>query len=182
MMKNLFLLLILFCPSVAHAETHIAVDRAEHTLTLSKDGIDTVYDVILGKKTTPTPAFETTFSTIDINPVWHPTAKSIHEMRKHPEIIKHYGVVFDSDKVYAPPGVKNPLGKARLNLLYSIKVIRIHGTSQPELFDTAGRNYSSGCVRVLHIKELVEQLTNDNIDWEHSYTIKLNEVVHVSVR
>jgi len=182
-MHRLIIIVALLIATPALANTEIVVDRATHTLTLSKDGatIET-YDVILGKKSTPTPAFETIFKTIDINPIWHPTAKSIRELRKHPELIAHYGVLFTDHGVYAPAGIKNPLGKARLNLEYSIKVIRIHGTSQPELFDTQGRNYSSGCVRVLHIKELVEQLAGDNIDWDRSYTIKLSEPVSVSVR
>src|ERR1019366_7872081 len=119
-MKHLFLLFALLTASPALASTEIVVDRATHTLTLSKDGeIIGTYDVIIGKNTTPTPAFGTTFKTIDINPVWHPTAKSVRELLKHPELIKHYGVLFTENGVYAPAGIKNPLGKARLNLEYS---------------------------------------------------------------
>jgi len=181
-MKYLFLFLALITASPALASTEIVVDRATHTLTLYKDGeaIQT-YDVILGKKSTPTPAFETTFNTIDINPYWHPTDKSVHELIKHPELIEHYGVIFSDSKVYSPPGPKNPLGKARLNLNYSVRIIRIHGTSQPELFQTTGRNYSSGCIRVLHIRDLVGRLYTDPIDWDKSYTIKLKETVIVKV-
>ena len=92
-MKHIFLLLALLMASPAFASTEIVVDRASHTLTLSRDNeIIGTYDVILGKKTTPTPAFETTFKTIDINPVWHPTPKSVRELRKHPELMEHYGV------------------------------------------------------------------------------------------
>lgn len=184
MLKYVILLVALLLSNQTYASnTEIIVDRTSHTLTLIKNGeIIKQYDVIIGRKTTPTPAFDTTFTTIDINPYWHPTAKSIDEFYKHPELIEHYGVIFDNNNVYAPPSSKNPLGKARLNLKYSLRIIRIHGTSQPELFQTSRRDYSSGCTRVLHIRDLVGELYSGYIDWNRSYTIKLSEPVDVSVR
>jgi L,D-transpeptidase YcbB len=184
-MDRFFLVLFFIFLNInsSYASNTIVVDRSTHTLTLFKDGdIVKEYDIIIGKKKTPTPAFTTNFTTIDINPTWYPTATSIKELKKYPELIKHYGVIFNGDKVYSPPSDHNPLGKARLNLNYNIKIIRIHGTGQPELFETDNRQYSSGCIRVLEITDLVENLTDKPIDWDKKYTIKLNEPVSVEVR
>ena len=182
-MKHILFLLLILIPSIASANTEIVVDRTTHRLSLYRDGeILNSYDVILGKPSTPTPAFETTFNSIDINPIWRPTDKSIKELRKDPKLAEHYGVIFGKNGVYAPAGEKNPLGIARLNLDYKVKIIRIHGTSQPQLFQTKSRDYSSGCIRVLYIRDLVMRIYPDYIDWDKSYTIKLSEVIHVIVK
>lgn len=168
----------------AHAEMTIHVNKETHTLTVFKDGKGLkAYDVITGRPQSPTPDFVTQFNTIDINPIWHPTPKEIHQLHIHPDLVKHYGVTMGA-KPYAAPGPRNPMGVARLNLQYAVPV-RIHGTSEPELFKTKRRNYSSGCVRVLKIADLasfiVENLSGEEIDWSRHYTIKLPESVRVVV-
>ena len=166
----------------ADYSTVIDVDKFSHTLVLSQDGqIIATYDIIIGKPETPTPSFETTFNTIDINPTWHLTAKEIREMKKYPELKKKYGVIFTITGAYSPPSEKNPLGKARLNLQYQPIAIKIHGTSEPELFKTKSRHYSSGCIRVLEIQDLVQHLTSQPVDWTRVYSIKLDHPVHVIV-
>ncbi len=146
----------------------IKVDKNLYTLSIYSDGklIDQ-YDVIIGKKGTPTPRMDVTIESIDINPTWNPTVNSQKQIRKHPELIKKFGIKFRPDgSMYSPPGPNNPLGIARINLTYYNKPIKIHGTNEPELFETEFREYSAGCVRVLDIKNLVETLLADQIvDW-----------------
>ena len=175
-----------FLSSAAHAEMTIHVNKETHTLTLFKDGTNIArYDIIIGRPQTPTPSFVTQFQTIDINPTWNPTPSEIRQISKHSDMIKFNGILFTNEgKMYSPGGPRNPLGKARLNLEYEIKV-RIHGTNEPDLFKTKRRNYSHGCIRVLEIKDLVttivQQYKIDDINWNQKYTIKLPEEVRVIV-
>lgn len=164
--------------------TKIVIDRANHTLTsYAGDGVVSSYDVIHGKTSSPTPPLQTSFDTIDINPTWNPTANSQRYHRKHPELIAEHGIKIKPDgSMYSPPGPKNPLGKARLNLKYGPTPIRVHGTSQPELFLTPTRQYSSGCVRVLEIKDLVQQIVDEPIDWDSVHTIKLKHPIEVIIK
>jgi murein L,D-transpeptidase YcbB/YkuD len=178
---------------VSAAELHddeIIVTKSTHTLRVythdNKNHYIQDFDVITGRPNAPTPDFETQFQTIDINPEWNPTPKSIRELRKNHELVEEYGVIFEPNgRVWAPSGDKNPMGKARLNLQYMKKIVRIHGTNEPELFKTTRRNYSSGCIRVLYIKELVELIvktqTGQSIDWSRHYQIKLPHPIHVVV-
>lgn len=176
---------IMAIPDKAHAEDGyltIDVNKATHTLTLRQgENIISQYDVITGKPGTPTPSFTTSFNTITINPTWNPAAKSQAHFRKHPELRSHYALKRDKNgRFYSLPGEKNPMGKARFELLYS-KPIRIHGTSEPELFQTDRRNYSSGCVRVLEIQQLVTDILGDQVKWDKSYSIKLPYKINVIV-
>lgn len=158
------------------------INKSTHTLTLIKDGkVVQTYDVIVGKKVTPTPDMEATFDSIDINPTWNPTEKLQKRLKTKPNIMKQDGVVTTKDgKLYAPPGKDNPLGKARLNVKFRYP-IKIHGTNQPELFKTDKREYSLGCIRVLEIQDLVNKIVDGNIDWNRAYTVKLNNPVYVIV-
>lgn len=183
-MNKLALLLFLTLSNShpASAEMEIVVHKHEHRLDLYSNNVRIKsYDVITGKKHSPTPNLQTQFSSIDINPTWNPTASSIREFRHDPELAAFNGVVHKNGRYYAPPSTRNPIGKARLNLDYHVREVRIHGTSQPELFQTQGRNYSHGCIRVLEIKDLVETITNQRIDWKSAYSIKLPEPVKVTV-
>jgi murein L,D-transpeptidase YcbB/YkuD len=175
----------LFCFNASAADiTKLVIDRPTHTLTAySGDEIVGSYDVIYGKPGSQTPALVTTFDTIDINPTWNPTAKSQRYHRQHPELIPQHGIKVRPDgSMYSPPGPKNPLGKARLNLKYGPVPIRVHGTSEPELFDTPNRQYSSGCVRVLKIQDLVTSLVSEQIDWSKPYTVRLTHPVEVIIK
>lgn len=178
----IFWVIILIGATRAHAETQIIVHKKTHTLELIKDGqLVKEYDIITGKKHSPTPSFETEFNSIDINPTWNPTQSSVREFINDPELAKFNGIVNDNGHLYSPPGPHNPLGKARLNLQYRVKAVRIHGTSQPELFKTERRNYSHGCIRVLEIKDLVEHIIVEPINWQKHYTVTLPETIHVTV-
>ena len=158
------------------------VNKTTHVLTVIKDGTTIEsYDIIIGKKVTPTPDFEATFITIDINPTWNPSKRVQHRLKERPEIMKKDGIVIAPDgDMYSPPGKDNPLGKARLNIRYT-RPIKIHGTNEPELFKTKTREYSLGCIRVLEIQDLVQKITNQDIDWNRAYLIKLDRPVRVIV-
>lgn len=184
-MKYILMALFLLgsCPAFAEDIFQIEIIKSEHTLILRKNN-STVkqYDIITGREDRLTPVTETWFDSIDINPIWHPTAKSVEELTKHPEIAEKYGIVRTGNGgMYSPPSDKNPLGKARFNLHYQPRPIKIHGTSEPELFKTDRRNYSSGCIRVLEIKDLTEIIVGHIIDWDKDYTIKLEHPITVII-
>lgn len=180
----MFAMIILAAASANAADiTKLIINRESHTLTAyAGDVAIQSFDVIYGKTSSPTPALTTSFNTIDINPTWNPTQNSQRFMKKHPELIAEHGIEFKSDgTMYSPPGPKNPMGKARLNLQFGPPPIRIHGTSEPELFKTKSRRYSSGCVRVLEIKQLTELILDQPVDWDSVKTIKLNHPVEVII-
>lgn len=181
----IFLTLTFLLALPAHAQqiTKIVVNKSLHSLTVyAGEEVIGSYDIIHGKPKSPTPTFTTTFSTIDINPTWNPTTKSQNFMRSHPKEIPAHGIQYKPDgTMYSPPGPRNPLGKARLNLMFGPPPIRIHGTSEPELFNTASRQYSSGCIRVLKIQDLVQSLVDTPIEWDRAYSIKLKQPIEVIV-
>ena len=184
--------LVIFSSSktfAAEPNLAIEVNKETHTLTLYRPNSDlpwdrTIigqYDIIIGKPGTQTPSFETAFNIITVNPTWNPAPKSQAHLRKHPELRSHYGIkVASNGSYYAPPSEKNPMGKARLELQYK-EPIRIHGTSEPELFQTDRRNYSSGCIRVLEIQRLAEDIVGEPIDWNKTHIIKLPYTINVTV-
>ena len=111
-------------------QRHIVVSIPDHKLALLEgDKVVRVYDVAVGKPSTPSP--EGAFRVVSRmpNPTW-------------------YG-----PHVVVPPGKTNPLGTRWMGL--SIRGFGIHGTSVPS---SIGKSASHGCIRMRNrdVEELFE--------------------------
>jgi lipoprotein-anchoring transpeptidase ErfK/SrfK len=111
---------------------HLVISIPEKTLTLFEgDQIKKVYDIAVGKSSTPSPVgtFEVV-NRID-HPTWYGHGKPV------------------------PPGEHNPLGTRWMGL--SKKGYGIHGTNEP---DSIGKAVSHGCIRMRNqdVEELFEQV------------------------
>lgn len=71
------------------------------------------------------------------------------------------------------PGSTNSLGIAKINFANK-HAVYLHDTPQKLLFNEDLRSYSSGCVRVQNIDDLIEVLLSENTNWNRS---KLNQIL-----
>lgn len=116
--------------SYAHGNRRIVISIPDRTLTLLEgDCVLKVYDVAVGKPSTPTPEGEFEIVNRLHNPVWY----------SHGKIV--------------PAGPANPLGTRWLGL--STQGYGIHGTNEPT---SIGKAASHGCIRMRNrdVEELFE--------------------------
>jgi len=110
----------------------IVISIPDHKLVvLSGDAVLKIYDVAVGKPSTPSPKGEFTIISHVKNPTW-------------------YG-----PHVVVPPGKSNPLGTRWMGL--SAKGYGIHGTNVPS---SIGKSASHGCIRMRQadLEELFEMV------------------------
>ena len=116
--------------SYAHGNRSIVISIPDRTLTLLEgDCVLKVYDIAVGKPSTPTPEGEFEIVNRLHNPVWYTHGKIV------------------------AAGRANPLGTRWLGL--SKKGYGIHGTNEPE---SIGKAASHGCIRMRNrdVEELFE--------------------------
>jgi len=114
----------------AEERKRIVVSIPDRKLVLlCGDRVVKIYDVAVGKSSTPTPAGEFRIATRVPNPTWYGPGKIV------------------------PPGADNPLGSRWMGLGY--RGYGIHGTNLP---GSVGKAASHGCIRMRRhdIEELFE--------------------------
>ncbi len=117
----------------------VAVDRSDHTLTLTRGGIRVkTYTVAVGQPRYPTPTGALSVGRKERHPAWNPP-----------------NAPWAAELSTVPPGPGNPLGTRWIGL--SIPTIGIHGTYATE---SLGTSASHGCIRmsIADVEELFEQL------------------------
>ena len=124
------------------AETHvrqIVVSIPDRKLVLLEDGqVKKIYDIAVGKNSTPSPTGTFHIASRVVNPTW-------------------YG-----PKVVVPPGKHNPLGTRWMGLGY--RGYGIHGTNAPK---SIGKAASHGCIRMrtTDAEDLFKQIeVGDEVD------------------
>lgn len=121
--KLFFVLMACCCPALAEDKTNslrVVVSIPDHKLALlDGDRIVRVFDVAVGKPTTPSPEGEFIVATRIANPTWYGPRKVV------------------------APGKANPLGTRWLGL--SVQGYGIHGTNAP---GSIGKHASHGCIRM----------------------------------
>jgi murein L,D-transpeptidase YcbB/YkuD len=149
-----------------------AIDRGKLTLTSN---------VVVGKPTRATPAVSAKIVEVNFYPTWTvpesiAQADLIPKLRKDPGYFtdEHFSVVAKSGSVNpanidwnAPevvnyrfvqdPGTFNALGVVRINMPNKYSVY-MHDTPLKQLFSQSARAFSSGCVRVQQVLDLVAWL------------------------
>ncbi len=148
--------------------------------------------IIVGREERETPLLISTIDDVVINPSWTVPPTIIKKdvipgLRKNPDYLasKHLKLYRRTDSgleevsaadyrggseyvLRQPPGEENPLGQFKLQF-QNVYSIYMHDTDEKQKFTKALRTFSSGCIRVQNVRQLVEtllagQLTNDQID------------------
>ncbi|BDY05937.1 L,D-transpeptidase family protein [Ferrimonas sp. YFM] len=156
-------------------------------MALEGKKVHMVLPVIIGAPETPTPRFNSRFSTVTLNPSWTPPWSIIRgellpAYRRDSNSLKRQGFELIDPKTpgslplpwqsVAPgqlpdllsqyqlkqkPGSNNALGTARLNLVNS-NAIFLHDTPNRKLFRRSQRALSHGCIRIQDIDRLLSYL------------------------
>ncbi|HVY85481.1 MAG TPA: L,D-transpeptidase family protein [Caulobacterales bacterium] len=152
-------------------ERRVDVRLAEFQLTFYPGSGLTAqtHNIIVGKRSTPSPAFDAIIPSLTINPDWDPPLSiALNELlprfRRNPGAAAREGfVAIDSAgrvvsgvdwharpfpySIRQQPGAQNALGALRFNVLDPY-AIYLHDTPSKSLFDRTNRALSHGCIRV----------------------------------
>jgi murein L,D-transpeptidase YcbB/YkuD len=107
--------------------------------------------IIVGKKSTPTPVFDTRITGVVLNPWWEIPSSIVREsvgalVRRNPAAARARGYVWSDGRYRQRPGPNNALGQMKLVMPNSYSVY-MHDTPNKQLFDEQVRAFSHGCVR-----------------------------------
>ncbi len=172
-------------------ESFVLVDVAGYKVSYFKGG-ERVWNsrVQVGKPYRSTPIFKSAINYITLNPTWTvpPTILRkdvLPKVRKDPgylarnniRVLNRNGQTLDASEVdWSRPGnitlrqdagPKSSLGRAALRFPNSYAVY-LHDTPHQELFDENQRAFSSGCIRVERVLELVALLMADTKGWDQA--------------
>ncbi|HSG33913.1 MAG TPA: L,D-transpeptidase family protein [Sphingomonadaceae bacterium] len=107
--------------------------------------------VIVGKKSTPTPVFDTAITGVIFNPWWNVPASIVREsvgalVRNNPAAARARGYVWGGGSYRQRPGPNNALGQMKL-VMPNRFTVYMHDTPNKNLFEEEVRAYSHGCIR-----------------------------------
>ena len=152
--------------------------------------------VIVGKEDRQTPELTSKINFIVLNPYWNvplsiATKDLLPKIKANPRFLSRMGIrVFKGWGMNAPevdPSTVNwsdpevtrqyrlRQDPSRLNSLGTVKInfpnqyaVYLHDTPVKTLFGRNARNFSSGCVRVQDVRDLVAWLTDENKGWNRA--------------
>ena len=124
---------------------------------------------MVGKPSTPTPAFSTEIRAVRVNPGWAvpPGLKKqkLSLYKRNPAAAKRmgYSVSYTPDgvSIWQKPGPGNALGQVRI-VMPNPFMIYLHDTPDKQLFARSARALSQGCVRTERPIEFAERLLADD--------------------
>lgn len=128
------------------AESYVLVNIPDYSVKVFADRVNIFSTgAVIGKRSTPTPAFVNELKHIVMSPAWYP-----------PPSLSRRG------RVFVAPGVRgNPMGKVKF-LFPNPHAIYLHDTPNKHLF---GGAHSAGCVRVDQAERLAQVLLRNEADW-----------------
>jgi murein L,D-transpeptidase YcbB/YkuD len=152
--------------------------------------------VIVGKEDRQTPEYTSKVNFIALNPYWNvplsiATKDLLPKIKANPHFLDRMGIrvfkgwssnaveVDPSTVNWADPNVTRQYrlrqDPSRLNSLGTVKInfpnpfaVYLHDTPVKSLFGRNARNFSSGCVRVQDVRDLVAWLMEDNKGWDRA--------------
>jgi hypothetical protein len=153
--------------------------------TVSNGRVYSRHNAIVGKPERPSPVVMTPISTVKFNPYWNAPVSIVErdiipKLRSGTQILSDLnfkvfkgvgGPEIDPSTVdwsraipdnYAfrqEPGPSNAMATAKIEFLSPFGIY-LHDTSEPRLFKTSNRFYSSGCIRVDQMPLLVQWVLN----------------------
>lgn len=110
------------------------------------------WNVVVGKKRSPTPIFSAQVTGVILNPWWDIPPDIAREniaglVRNHPGVALAKGYVLTGGRYRQRPGPANALGRMKLVMPNPFGVY-LHDTPEQALFSNDVRAFSHGCVRV----------------------------------
>lgn len=173
------------------ADQYVVVNIPAATIEAVGGGIvQQRHTAVVGRISRPTPILSSHVTQINFNPYWHVPRSIIRkdlipEMNKDPQYLSKYNIRAYNSKgqEVAPtdidwttedalhyaftqdPGAENSMGHVKINFP-SPDDVYLHDTPEKKLFTDDERFFSSGCVRVQHVDELVSWLLADNGGWD----------------
>jgi murein L,D-transpeptidase YcbB/YkuD len=174
---------------------HVRVNIAEFRLEAWADGVPVrSHDTIVGRSYRKTPVFSDNITFVVFNPWWE-TPRNIARLDKLPAFktdpasVDRLGYeIFDLQnrrldpatinwnnyssqhfpfRIRQKPGPENALGSVKI-MFPNRHNVYLHDTPARELFRKSRRDFSSGCIRVESIKELVEWILADTLGWQRA--------------
>lgn len=148
----------------------VVVNIPEFTARLYRDNdLAVPFRVITGKPDKPTPLFSDSIEYLVVNPSWNvPQSIIKNEMLPKLDALRAQGyeirTVNGRLTVRQPPGERNALGQIKF-IFPNDYAVYMHDTPTRNLFATARRAYSHGCVRVDQPFKLAETLLRPERGW-----------------
>lgn len=133
-------------------EDYVLVNAAGFEASLWRGGqIVQKWKVIVGKRSTPTPVFNTKIEGVVLNPWWEIPSSIVREsvgalVRRNPTLARERGYVWGNGRYRQKPGPGNALGLMKLVMPNRYSVY-MHDTPNKQLFDEDFRSFSHGCIR-----------------------------------
>lgn len=133
-------------------EDYVLVNAARFEAYLWRGGVKVgAWRVIVGKKSTPTPAFNATITGVILNPWWEIPTSIVREsvgslVRRNPSAARARGYVWSDGRYRQKPGPGNALGQMKLVMPNRFSVY-MHDTPNKDLFEQEVRAFSHGCIR-----------------------------------
>ena len=151
-------------------DRHVFVNIPAYRVELiDGGGVVAEHAAIVGKPSTPTPAFSTEIRAVRFNPGWAvpPGLKQqkLSLYKRNPAAARRmgYSVSYSPDgvSIWQKPGPGNALGKVRI-VMPNPYMIYLHDTPEKKLFARGARALSQGCVRTDRPLEFAERLLADD--------------------
>ena len=151
-------------------DKHVFVNIPGYSVELvDGGGVIAEHAAIVGKPTTPTPAFSTVIRAVRFNPPWAvpPGLKKqkLSLYKRNPAAARRmgYSVSYTPDgvSIWQRPGPANALGQVRI-VMPNPYMVYLHDTPDKQLFAKDVRALSQGCVRTERPVELAERLLADD--------------------
>lgn len=133
-------------------EDYVLVNIAQFEASFWREGkVADKWRVIIGKRRTPTPVFETEIEGVILNPWWEIPASIVREsvgslVRRNPSLARARGYVWGGGRYRQRPGPNNALGQMKLVMPNRFSVF-MHDTPNKQLFEEDVRSFSHGCIR-----------------------------------
>ncbi|MBN8819148.1 MAG: L,D-transpeptidase family protein [Sphingomonas sp.] len=135
---------------------YLMVNIPEYVVRLVDNGqVIATHRVVVGKRKTPTPQFQTSASGIILNPTWTVPQSIIAEsvgalVRNRPGVARARGYSWSGSggnlQVVQQPGPTNALGQMKIDMPNPLSIF-LHDTPSKTLFGQPERAFSHGCVR-----------------------------------
>ena len=162
---------------------------AQQIETVNGNRVFSRHNAIVGRPSRPTPVVMTALSDINFNPYWNAPPSIVERdilpkmssgiLQKmnmkvfdgvggpevNPRRINWRRAVVDNYHFRQEPGGENAMATAKINFSSPFGIY-LHDTPEQHLFESSGRFYSSGCVRVQKVAVLLNWILNgqDGID------------------
>jgi L,D-transpeptidase YcbB len=197
--------------TINKADRYVLVDIPAYTVQAVDHGqLALSSNVVVGRPTRPTPILDAHIVEINFYPIWRVPDSVAHkdlipELQRDPSYFQkeHFSVMtawhtdpldpatidwsspeVESYKFRQDPGPFNALGVVRINMPNTHDVY-MHDTPLKQLFDESTRAFSSGCVRVQKVVDLVGWLLSAQKGWDAEkvqQTIADGQSVNVKLR